>query len=1002
MSIFVFTNLIAGVSGLDKSSLNTASLFAQAGYDTHIVNCVGAEGGFKFIEPKMPVDPRVYIHSLQAWAPDGGKHLHEKFKIAYTLVQPLLRASFTNHDLRALRSFNEMIGEEDIIIFTHPLQAVLFHLALGDQEISCTTILQIHGNFTEGAEDHNRELLLEGLSRVNKLQIVSESMRSDIKSITGFKDEDILFIPNVHFPVKIERKKHETFNVAIIGSLQDRKNQIDAVKAIQLLDDNSIHLNIWGGANNAYGKFLKLYVQNSGIENRVNFCGLGDERQLYEATDLVILTSRNEGFGYTLVEAATHSIPCVAYDYDYGADEVIEDEQNGYIVPMYDIDQLAERIAQLRNDDALRNKLGHAARQTFDEKFSPQSILVRYQQQFPDTVATRGDAVAQHFLRDGKIIAQQGTVEQKNYRIFRKLVASLYRFTEVSDAGSYNIARFCTAHNGLNVAHSSLKGRAKVFLKRVTNRGKLMSRNFLLAGRIGDGFSYILNTTVKGDVEEVREYSRYAPELHDQTCLTKADVFSNTSGPYIPYPSYEPIRSLTDENGRPIRYVTKQLTRNGTTAPHFHFHGTFAEMHLVFNSGKKTTYTNPGWTYKSIFEKLIELEQEHDFLNYTVADVHVWELIRAPVIEQLMMAFGMWDEHFSGSHKPDTRYHGTKRLREAPSSERLLFEFTRKSGDIDPRTRHLRQGDCVIVEYPQTFGYTVGSYTDGPVYPIDDFNKAAQKMRGLRHAHKYKGDFFEDIFRDTFKLDIDFKGMINARILKFRRELNFWDAYFAKRQVKEAVIPSAYWSAGICSAAKKNNVKITDVQYALEGKLHPTNTFSAKAAYTADTFYAWSDYWKEDVPKYGEVLVRKRKFADAKPMDEAFDFCILSQPRVKNPIKRFAVELANRYPDKKIAYCLHPDEDLSQEIRDKDFATYKNIRVLHGSSTNATLSSNIVVGGYSTTLYEAAYFGKSVYVLPVPGWENVERAVEEGIFRLVEHVEDLTVFPPSPLAKSLF
>ena len=104
--------------------------------------------------------------------------------------------------------------------------------------------MQIHGNYDK--EIDNKRLFLKGLNSIDIVQIVSESMSAIIKNISGFNDDRITYIPNVHFPIKIKKEKSNNFNVSIIGSLQNRKNQIDAVKAIEMIDNKNIHLNIWG------------------------------------------------------------------------------------------------------------------------------------------------------------------------------------------------------------------------------------------------------------------------------------------------------------------------------------------------------------------------------------------------------------------------------------------------------------------------------------------------------------------------------------------------------------------------------------------------------------------------------------------------------------------------------------------------------------------------------------------------------------------------------------
>ena len=53
-------------------------------------------------------------------------------------------------------------------------------------------------------------------------------------------------------------------------------------------------------------------------------------------------------------------------------------------------------------------------------------------------------------------------------------------------------------------------------------------------------------------------------------------------------------------------------------------------------------------------------------------------------------------------------------------------------------------------------------------------------------------------------------------------------------------------------------------------------------------------------------------------------------------------------------------------------------------------------------MYEASFLGKPVYVLPVPGWEMLERAINEGIMRLYESLENIVPFKPSAKSNQLF
>ncbi|RVI65328.1 glycosyltransferase [Sinorhizobium meliloti] len=999
MSVFIFTNLIAGVTGLDKSVINTANLLADAGHDAHILNCVGSHGGFLSTEAKFPISPDVHLHSLQAMAVQGGSQLHKKFKGAFSIVQPLLKASFTEHDLSVIREVNRQLAPTDLIIFTHPLQAVLYLRSIGDNVRRAPTMLQIHGNYAE--EAHNRELLIEGLSCIDHLQIVSESMRDGIREITSLPDERIHYIPNVHFPTDILRQPHEGFAAAIIGSLQDRKNQIDAVRAAARLP--SIKLDVWGNAGNDYGKFIQNYVSNLDLNSRIKMRGLGSEQQIYESADLVVITSRHEGFGYTMIEAATHRIPTVAYDYEYGAREFIEDGVNGFLVPMGDVDALADRMATLSESPSLCKEMGEAALATFEAKFSPQHILSLYERLIDRNGPVRKHHFTEAFVRDGEQPFDPSSITIRKRNLF-----GLHYSSEIAIAPI----------NGQRFDLYMMKGKGKprkvktfdkngVVIARVPKFSSLLKRTpskFLLAAKAFDGtFSYVMNTTKTGNVERLSEFSRSAPSVKSwQEGFSEQSVFVTGKGSHLRYHSYEPIRSISDETGQPIRFKTTHLNRNGEHAPYLAYSGEFSNLTIRYNSGKTVHVAPPRITYKELFLKLLDVEKDYSLLQYELGGFRPWELMRASVLEHLAMAFGLWDLHFDGSSnaKPSFTYVGKKMISQAPSAERLIFEFPRK-GDVDYKTLPLRTGNEIIIEYPQAYGYTVDSHINGPVYPMHEFYGARKRVT-LASDQKYRGDFFEPIFAREFGIDMSFGDIVSGRLLKFKQEHYFWSKVFDRTHYSEVIIPSAYWSAGICHAAKQHGMLVSDIQYALIAYLHPTNTFSAKASYTPDNIYAWSPYWAESAVKYRQKAILPRKLPEVIPIDASFDFCVMSQPRVKKRIADFLVTLATRLPNKQISYCLHPDEPIEQALRDPRIASLKNVKIFRGETFNIMAHSDICIGGYSTSLYEAAYLGKPTYVIPVPGWEVVEQGVEEGMFRVVNDPDELVPFEQPEIAKRLF
>jgi glycosyltransferase involved in cell wall biosynthesis len=97
-----------------------------------------------------------------------------------------------------------------------------------------------------------------------------------------------------------------------------------------------------------------------------------DMREVYAACHIVTLPSYGEGIPTTLLEAAASGRPVVATAVP-GCQDVVVDGLNGYKVPVRDGHALAEALAKLVEDPALRVKMGAAGRQLVLEKYtSPQ------------------------------------------------------------------------------------------------------------------------------------------------------------------------------------------------------------------------------------------------------------------------------------------------------------------------------------------------------------------------------------------------------------------------------------------------------------------------------------------------------------------------------------------------------------------------------------------------------------------------------------------------------
>lgn len=145
-----------------------------------------------------------------------------------------------------------------------------------------------------------------------------------------------------------------------VGKLSGQKNQMALIRAFSKIADKfpEYQLAIYGEGDRR-GELEALIVE-LGLQNRVSLPGNVPEiAKRIEAASLFVLSSDYEGMPNALMEAMAMGIPCISTDCPCGGpDFLIRDGENGFLVAVGDIDQLANGIQQLLEDRKLADKLG--------------------------------------------------------------------------------------------------------------------------------------------------------------------------------------------------------------------------------------------------------------------------------------------------------------------------------------------------------------------------------------------------------------------------------------------------------------------------------------------------------------------------------------------------------------------------------------------------------------------------------------------------------------------
>ncbi len=127
---------------------------------------------------------------------------------------------------------------------------------------------------------------------------------------------------------------------------------------------------------------LEKQVERPGLTGRVLLPGLADDIESeLRAASVFALSSIHEGLPMALAEAMACGVPCVAFDCAAGVREIITNGEDGIVVPPRNVPALSAGLAQLMDDDDLRQRLGAAARASV-HRFAPDVIAAEWEAVF--------------------------------------------------------------------------------------------------------------------------------------------------------------------------------------------------------------------------------------------------------------------------------------------------------------------------------------------------------------------------------------------------------------------------------------------------------------------------------------------------------------------------------------------------------------------------------------------------------------------------------------------
>jgi len=107
---------------------------------------------------------------------------------------------------------------------------------------------------------------------------------------------------------------------------------------------------------------LEKLVVKFNMQDKIKFLGFKKNVDAYlSRSSIFAFTSESEGYPNALLEAMCSGLACISFDCLAGPSDMIINGENGFLVEMNNILDYQQKLEQLMNDKALRDKFSNKA-----------------------------------------------------------------------------------------------------------------------------------------------------------------------------------------------------------------------------------------------------------------------------------------------------------------------------------------------------------------------------------------------------------------------------------------------------------------------------------------------------------------------------------------------------------------------------------------------------------------------------------------------------------------
>lgn len=365
-----FLLLHLGYGGIETATINTANSLCDK-YDIEIISFYNLKKN-----QANRIDNRITVKYLY-----NGEPNRESFKesLHKREIIKVIKEGLKATDILIKKRFliiKEIINSNSQYLISTRYDFSILLSRYGTREI--VKIAQEHHYHNNNKKYIN--ILKHKYYNIDYLFALTKTLEKDYQAFLKHNHHTkIVLMPNMLYTIPTKKSNLEKKNIITMSRLDKGKRNDEIIQIFaKVKDKENWHLYILGDGEEY--QHLESLIKDLNLEKNVSLEGYVPKEKIPDYllnSSIFLMASITEGLPMVLLEAMSYGIPCIAYDIPSGVNDIIEHNQNGFIVKKRNEEEYIKCLEKLMEDSKLRKNMGHSTDKKVNE-FKKEAIIKKW------------------------------------------------------------------------------------------------------------------------------------------------------------------------------------------------------------------------------------------------------------------------------------------------------------------------------------------------------------------------------------------------------------------------------------------------------------------------------------------------------------------------------------------------------------------------------------------------------------------------------------------------